>query len=143
MLGYLAIILVSSLTTSTVGMFCSVLFRKTSVSMMTAYLVLIILFAMPVVVKLFAELIVPNAQTAAAIDVALPASPFAAAFSLPLHVAANPAETGAAATAAAAPSSAFWPPHAAELFLVFYLVLDAVLLGTILWLFNIRWRVAK
>ena len=142
MLGYLAIILVSSLTTSTVGMFCSVLFRKTSVSMMTAYLVLILLFAMPVVVKLFSELIVPGAQTAARINAALPASPFAAAFSVPLHVAANPAETAPAAAAAVAPSPAFWPPHTAALFLVFYLALDVLLLGIILWLFNIRWRVA-
>jgi hypothetical protein len=97
---------------------------------------------MPVVVKLFAELIVPDAQTAAGINAALPASPFAAAFSVPLHVVANPAETAPAAVAASAPSSAFWPPHTASLFLAFYLAFDAVLLGIILWLFNIRWRVA-
>ena len=55
MIGYLAIILLTCLTTTTLAMFCSVLFRKTSVSMMTSYLVLIVLFAMPVVAKLFAS----------------------------------------------------------------------------------------
>ena len=48
------------------AMFCSVIFRKTSVSMMTAYLVLIVLFALPVAVKLFADVFSPEARQAVA-----------------------------------------------------------------------------
>ena len=59
MLAYLAIILVTCLTTTTVATFFSVVFRKTSVSMTTAYLVVIVLFALPVAVKVFADLFFP------------------------------------------------------------------------------------
>ena len=54
-INYLGIILLSSLTTTTVAMFCSVVLRKTSVSMMTTYLVLMVLYAVPVAAKVFAD----------------------------------------------------------------------------------------
>jgi ABC-type transport system involved in multi-copper enzyme maturation permease subunit len=38
--GYLAIVLLSCLTTAVIALFCSVLFQKTSISLMTAYLVI-------------------------------------------------------------------------------------------------------
>ena len=59
MLGYLAIIIMSCLTTTTLAMFFSVVFRRTPVAMMTSYLVVILLFAAPVAVKLFADLFFP------------------------------------------------------------------------------------
>jgi ABC-type transport system involved in multi-copper enzyme maturation permease subunit len=59
MLGYLAIILASCLTTTTLAMFLSVFFRRTSAAMMTGYLVVILLFAAPVAVKLFGDLFFP------------------------------------------------------------------------------------
>jgi ABC-type transport system involved in multi-copper enzyme maturation permease subunit len=58
-LWYLAVILVTCLTTTTLAVFCSVIFRKTSISMMTVYLVLIVLFAVPVVAKVFSDLLFP------------------------------------------------------------------------------------
>lgn len=135
--AYLTIILVSSFTTSTMAMFCSVILRKTSVSMMTSYLVLILLFAAPVVVKLFVGLIVPDPRTEAWTNQTLMASPFAAAFSLRVSLA-------EAAAAGSTPSSPpFWPADTAARFLLFYLAVDGILLAAILWLFNIRWRVAR
>ena len=62
MLGYLAIIATSSLTTTVLAMFCSVLFRRTPVAMMTAYLVLIVLYAVPLAVEFFAQLFLPAPQ---------------------------------------------------------------------------------
>lgn len=59
MLGYVAIIALTSLTTTTLAMFCSLVFRRTSVAMMTAYLVIIVLFAVPVAVQWFAEMFFP------------------------------------------------------------------------------------
>jgi ABC-type transport system involved in multi-copper enzyme maturation permease subunit len=132
-LGYLAIILVSSLTTTTLAMFCSVVFRKTSVSMMTAYLLLILLFAAPVAMKLFADLIGADRGTVALIDESLLTSPFAAAFSLPLTL-------GGREGAPIAPL--LGSTATAGLFLGFYLLLDLLFLGLILRLFNVRWRVA-
>jgi ABC-type transport system involved in multi-copper enzyme maturation permease subunit len=64
MVGYVGIIVLSSLTTTTLALFCSVLFRKTTVSMMTAYLVVILLFAAPPAVKQFMELFYSGSQAA-------------------------------------------------------------------------------
>jgi hypothetical protein len=54
-LAYLAIVLVTCLTTATLALFCSVVFRKTSVSLMTSYLLIVVLFAMPLALAFFAR----------------------------------------------------------------------------------------
>ena len=59
LVGYPAIILLTSLTTTTLALFCSVVSRKTSVSMMTAYVMVILLFAVPVAVNVFADIFFP------------------------------------------------------------------------------------
>ncbi len=64
MIGYAGIIVLMSLTTTTMALFCSVLFRKTTVAMMTAYLAIILLFAVPPAVKQFTELFYSGAQAA-------------------------------------------------------------------------------
>lgn len=130
MVAYLAIILVTSLTTTLLAMFCSVMFRKTSVSMMTSYLILVVLFAMPVAVKLFADLFYAGAPLALAIQEFGFLSPFAAAFSLPLRLGTD-----------AVYHANSWPIWTAPGFLVCYLVVDLVLISLILRLFDVRWRV--
>ncbi len=133
--GYLAIILVTSLTTTTLAMFCSVMFHKTTVSLMTSYLAVIVLFALPIAVKLFAELFFREAWATMQLRQLLFVSPFAASFSLPLHV----EETGREVLA----QSANWSPITAPAFLVFYILVDLVLLGAVMGLFKTRWRVAS
>jgi hypothetical protein len=59
MLVYVAIIVVASLTTTTLAMFCSVVCRKTTTSMIAAYLIVIGLFAAPIAVKVFADVFRP------------------------------------------------------------------------------------
>ena len=130
-LGYLAIILVTSLTTTTLAMFCSVFFRRTSVSLMTSYLLVILLFALPIAVKLFADLFFPEAPATLQLRDYLFVSPFAATFSLPLHL-----EAGEEVLA----QSANWSILTAPMFLACYLLVDLTLVATILSLFNIRWR---
>ena len=49
--GYLGVVLVSCLTTAVIGLFCSVLFQKTSISLMTSYLVIVILFCAPLAAR--------------------------------------------------------------------------------------------
>jgi ABC-type transport system involved in multi-copper enzyme maturation permease subunit len=131
-LGYLAIILVTSLTTTILAMACSIMFRRTSVSMMTSYLVVILLFALPVAVKLFADLFYPGAQATIELRNFLFVSPFAAAFSLPLTL------NGETVLHAGE-----WWRWTAPAFLIFYTVLDFALVGIMLALFNVRWRVAR
>ncbi|MHC4180540.1 MAG: ABC transporter permease subunit [Planctomycetota bacterium] len=126
MFGYVAIIALTSLTTTTLAMFCSVLFRKTSVALMTAYLVIMLLFAVPVAVNWFARFFFPDAPATEAIGHLTLTSPFAASFSLPLNI-------------GDAPPNERWSVFFG--FLTFYVTANLSLLWSMLWLFNVRWRV--
>lgn len=139
LVGYVAIILVTSLTTTTLAMFCSVVFRKTTVSMITSYLLIVLLFGLPVAVKIFAEVFYPVSASDWAREL-LFTSPFAATFSLPLTVGAAEL-TGSAAPGV--PIDTGWGAHTAAAFLAYYLVVDTVLIWVMLRLFNVRWRVAQ
>ncbi|NLY00266.1 MAG: ABC transporter permease, partial [Rhodopirellula sp.] len=131
-LGYLAIILVTSLTTTILAMVSSILFRRTSVSMMTSYLVVMILFALPVAVKLFADLFYPASAGTVELRKYLFVSPFAAVFSLPLTLNGDTVL-----------HAGDWWRWTAPAFLIFYTVLDLLLVAVMLRLFNVRWRVAR
>ncbi len=135
MFGYAAIIAMSSLTTTALAIFCSVVFRKTSVSMMTAYLAILLLYALPLAVEWFARLLFPASPATALVGRLTFTSPFAASFSLPLALASQSA--GAAHVPAIA---ANWPVFCS--YMAFYAVVNAAVLGSILWLFNKRWRVS-
>jgi len=131
LLAYAAVIMLTSLTTTVLALFCSVIFRKTSVSMMTSYLVVILLFALPLAVSLLARLLFRDAPATLWIGQLTFTSPFAAAFSLPLTLG-HVGET--------VPILANWPVVGG--FFTFYLLVDASLLCSMLWLFNVRWRVS-
>jgi len=132
MVGYVTIIIVSSLTTTTLALFCSVLFRRTSVAMMTAYLVIVVLYAAPVAAQGMAEVFLRDTPAAFWIRQTLFTSPFAAAFSLPLSLGTDQVVT-----------SPGWSPVTCGFYLVFYSVLDVFLLWAMIRLFQIRWRVAQ
>ncbi len=134
MFGYAAIVALSGLTTTTLPIFCSVIFRKTSVSMMTSYLAVILLFALPVAAEWFARLLFPLSPATAFVDKLTFSSPFSACFSLPLGL----AKAGDAASGPVVVAN--WPVFCG--FLAFYAVLNLVILAAILWLFNKRWRVS-
>lgn len=59
LIGYAGIIALTSLTTTTLATFCSLLARKTAVATIAAYTVVLVLFGLPVVADTFARLIVP------------------------------------------------------------------------------------
>ena len=135
MLGYTLIILVTCFTTTTMAMFCSVIFRKTSVALMTSYLVIILLFFLPVLVNVFTEMFFydSTSQFRLALPDYLFTSPFMAAFSLPL--------TFKEVQPAGTPSTPL-PETMAMVFFWFYVALDLVLIWLMLGLFKTRWRVA-
>ncbi len=147
MFRYLVIVALTALTTTSLAMFCSVIFSRTSVSLMTTYLVLLLLYAAPVAAWLFAMDFSPQMRHSLSADGAITTpwdspstwlhlwtstSPLAAAFSLPLTC---------GETQKAAHEAALWWNNAAAAFMAFYLLLDALLLAAVLWLFNRRWRV--
>ena len=135
MICYLGIIVLSSLTTTTLALFCSVVLRRTSVSMMTTYLVLMLLFALPVAAKVFADVFFPAAGgfIQAWVQHNVMTSPLAVIFSLPITAGSQEHAVTQATT---------WWQHAVPAFFFFYGLLNAAILGSILWLFNVRWRVS-
>jgi ABC-type transport system involved in multi-copper enzyme maturation permease subunit len=128
--GYLAIIALTSLTTTTLGLFCSLIFRKTTTSMMTAYLVIMLLFAVPLAVLSLARTFFLDAPATAWIGQLTFTSPFAAAFNLPLTF---------GAVGASVPIVGNWPVFWG--FMACYALVDLALLSSMLWLFDVRWRV--
>lgn len=132
MLLYLVVILVTCLTTATIALFCSVLFRKTSVSLMTSYLLVVALFAAPLAVQFFVGTFFPKERAIVdAADSSTFISPIGAAFNLPLNLD-RPNES--------VDRTGNWPVFLS--FLGFYAALNIVMLSTMGWLFRSRWRVA-
>ena len=127
-LAYVAIVLVVCLTTATIALFCSVLFRKTSISLMTTYLAIVVLFTLPPAVTFFAGTFFPDAPATQLVVQAGFPSPFAAAFRLPV-------DAMLPDVISPVPDWKFFAS-----FVAFYLALDGILLATMAWLFNVRWR---
>jgi ABC-type transport system involved in multi-copper enzyme maturation permease subunit len=130
MSGYVLIVAVTCLTTATIALYCSVWFRKTSVSLMSSYLAIVTFYTAPLALKFFTETFLPATPAAHFMAQADFVSPFAAAFFLPIdmglpdkHIEPN------------------WPMFLA--FLAFYALLVGGLLRSMAWLFNTRWRVSE
>ena len=116
--------------------------------MMGTYLAIIVLFCAPLAVKYFADTFFPYDstkptvnQTTLYIGYAGFTSPFAAAQAVPLDTGTSPTSSSPSnANAAQLQAIGNWPLFFA--YAGFSLGLDAVLLLTMMWLFNTRWRVA-
>ncbi|WP_254507470.1 ABC transporter permease [Anatilimnocola floriformis] len=131
--AFLSIILLTCLTTAMIALFCSVMFRTTSMSLMTTYIIIIVLFCAPLAINYFAQTFFathPNTLRIAWLGVT---SPFAAAHEIPLDITlgtdTSPALVGN------------WPMYA--LYVIFTLGLNGFLLLVMMWQFSTRWRVAS
>lgn len=133
-LGYLSIVLLTCLTTATVALFCSVLFQKTATSLMCSYLVIIVLFCVPLAVNFFAIEFFPSSPTTEKVEWFNITSPFAASFAIPLDMELVPS------TEEDVPKGN-WLMYGA--YVAFTSGLNLFLLSIMVWLFNARWRVAK
>lgn len=132
--AYMSIILLTCLTTAMIALFCSVMFRTTSMSLMTTYLVIIILFCAPLAVNFFAQTFFqdhPNTPWVAQMGFT---SPFAAAHAIPLDI------TFGTETLTAEQLQGNWPLYA--MYAVSALVMNGLLLLAMMWFFSSRWRVA-
>jgi ABC-type transport system involved in multi-copper enzyme maturation permease subunit len=130
-IAYLSIVGLSCLVTSSLGLFCSVFFKKSATSMMTAYMAIIALFCFPVALKFFAFTFFPDTPLAQTVNYLGVMSPFATIFELPMEVETN---------------SGVVREGEISLFLLyvsFTAFMVATLWGVIIWLFNLRWRVAN
>jgi ABC-type transport system involved in multi-copper enzyme maturation permease subunit len=126
---YVLIIAASCVITATVALFCSVIFRKTATSLMTTYLIIVVLFTAPVAISYFAETFFPGDAFTQMLKQSTFSSPFAAIFSLPLTM-----------------DLPELPDRQPNWFIVgsffaFWTLAIGGLLATMRWLFNTRWRV--
>src|SRR6185436_3331424 len=135
-LAYLSIVLITCLTTAMVALFCSVIMKKSSIAMMSAYLVIILMFCAPLAVGFFANTFYRDHPATLAVQELSFTSPFSAARSIPLDV--GPLSDTAARMAAAEPKT--WMLYLC--YLIFSALLNIGLLLTMMWLFRARWRVA-
>jgi ABC-type transport system involved in multi-copper enzyme maturation permease subunit len=127
MLGYVAIVVMSGLTTTMLALFCSVLFRKTATAMMTAYLLIMLLYAAPLVVQWLAQLLYPKEAGTALIAKLTFTSPFAAAYALPLKIGDDM-------------NLSNWPVFLG--YMALYGIINLGLMFAIVEFFNARWRVS-
>ena len=141
--AYVSIILLTCLTTAVVALFCSVLFRKTSVSLVVTYLVLTIVFAAPLAVSNFAQTFFPNDKAADTIDNLGLVSPFAAAFSVPLKLDRFDSRMGDRSWDETLKTTQLQSWGLYFLYVAFTLLMTAALSSMMIWLFNTRWRVSQ
>ena len=131
MLAYVGIVLACCATTTTVALFCSVMFRKTVHSMIATYLAIFTLYGLPLAARYFTETFFSNSEATAPIHWLNITSPIAAAFAVPLTFN-NPDITDRIAD---------WPLYFS--YLAFSATLLLCLLAAMIWQFNRRWRVAE
>ncbi len=127
--GYFLVFACTCLTTAMTALFCSSIFQRTSTSLMATYLVIVTLFLGPVAADRFVDSFVPNGPAAQVVQLFEVFSPFAAVFNLPLQVSDQP-------TPPLVHVSVFWG------YLVFTLLYNGALLLSMMWRFQVRWRVS-
>lgn len=144
-LAYLVIIILTCLTTSMLALFCSCLFRKTSVSLLVTYTIIVMLYCIPLANQFFADNFFRNSEASAVAKKLTISSPFAAAFEFPLYVK-NGEGAMAFEPARGDEPALFGYPYADMVhfgsFVLFALVMNIVLFAAMIWLFNMRWRVS-
>lgn len=139
-ISYLLIVLLCCCTTAMIALFCSVLFRKTSVSLMTTYAVIVSLFFAPVAADFFVSNVIKrrddieNVKTV--VETLSVVSPFSTVFNVPLD---TESLTGAPRDDNRV-TTGDWRLVAA--YVAVTILLNALLLLLMMWLFNVRWRVS-
>jgi ABC-type transport system involved in multi-copper enzyme maturation permease subunit len=147
-LAYLVIILGSCLTTAMIALFCSVVFRKSAVSMMTSYIIIGVLFFAPPAINYFANTFFPldESQIAVTTVAGQPLAPprhavFWTGVTSPFSVARNiPFRPSLVQDEALAMPAGDWRLFGG--YVGFIVVLNGLLLVLMIWLFNTRWRVS-
>jgi hypothetical protein len=129
--GYFLIVALTAATTAMTALFCSTIFRKSSTSLMCSYLVLASIFLVPVAARVFTRTFAPGSPASGVVSVFEAASPFSAAFNLPLTL-----DDGGSNGNRVDPKIFFG-------FVFFAVVYNAALLLAMMQLFKVRWRVSE
>ena len=145
-LAYVVIFCLTCLTTAMLALFCSTIFHKTSTSLMATYTIILILYVGIPTAYLFGNTYFKNEPATQVVEKMTVSSPFAAAFFMPIYM--DDYDTESAAWEKARPSQTqFFGYPLADLkhfggYVLFTLVLNAILFLAMIWMFNSRWRVS-
>ncbi len=138
---YLAIIATTCLATSTIGLLCSALSRKTSVALVVTYMILLALFVGPIGVRQYLEGV--GKISYERIDALTITSPYSAALSIPMKPSQLSYNSANEASAAASEMKATLVPGTGlpvwAVFLLIYPVIALILYGATHVAFRYRW----
>jgi len=141
-IAYVVIFFLTCLTTSVVGLFCSTLFRKTLTALIATYTIIIVLYVVPLATSYFTYRFFEDSPNAKYVYASTITSPFAAAFAFPLYV---DDYTGFAMKWEDRMGGSYPLADVAHFggYVGFTVLLNAVLFGLMIWMFNSRWRVSS
>lgn len=134
--GYVLIVGLTCVITAVTALFCSTIFQKSATSLISTYLVIVVMFMGPVAVKFFAETFFKGTKQAAVAETVGVISPFSATFSLPLNIAEDDVRSMGTTPAPDSDLRVFFG------FLGWTILYCTVLILAMTQLFQVRWRVA-
>ncbi|MEL7500490.1 MAG: ABC transporter permease subunit [Planctomycetota bacterium] len=147
LIGYFVIFAFSCLTSAMIALFFSTIFEKTGTSLMATYGLIVVLYLAPLAADYFGQTFYPANEATKIVHATTVASPFAAAFNLPLYVQNYSQERQLWEPAFGTEANIFGYPirdlyHFAG-YLGFTILLNVTLFLGMVWMFNSRWRVAS
>lgn len=141
MLCYFVVFCLTCLTTANLALFCSTRCQKTSTSLIATYSIILMLYLVPPAIAVFANQYYGDAISVEVAKAMTITSPFAANLLIPLPIdGANGSTARFFEQFAAIDLRQYW--HFGG-YVLFTVILNGVLLGVMVWMFNSRWRVAK
>lgn len=146
--AYVIIFCLTCMTTAMLALFCSTIFHKTSTSLMATYTIILLMYVVPLAAAFFGNEYFPNTAATKVVNATTVSSPFAAAFNVPIYMDDFGDQSSAKWTPAGeADGLQFLGYPLRDLrhfagYCCFTLVLNAILFGLMVWMFNSRWRVA-
>jgi ABC-type transport system involved in multi-copper enzyme maturation permease subunit len=139
---YLVIFLLTCLTTATLALFCSTLFRKTTTSLIATYSIILLLYLLPVAANYFGQTYFPATRGTEIASQLTIVSPFATAVDLPIAAGSGWTRFDATTSLSGVDSASFWRSMINfGWYAGFTLALNCLLMGGMIWMFNSRWRV--
>ena len=134
MVGYLLIVALTCVTTAVTALFCSTIFQKSSTSLISTYLIIVVMFMAPVAVTFFAETFFGGSSGAAIVDKLGVLSPFSATFCAAARCIARRRESDGRRSSGNLPL--FFG------YIGWSIVYNGLLILAMMRLFQVRWRVA-
>jgi ABC-type transport system involved in multi-copper enzyme maturation permease subunit len=140
----MVIFLLTCLTTATLALFCSTLFRKTTTSLIATYSIILLLYLLPVAANYFGQTYFPATRGTEIASQLTIVSPFATAVDLPIAAGSGWTRFDATTSLSGVDSASFWRSMINfGWYAGFTLALNCLLMGGMIWMFNSRWRVAS